>query len=159
MSTGTRVDLVVSKGTEPETVTVPMVVGLLEEQVQGILNDNLLDLGEVTLVPSSQPAGTVVEQDPAKGEEVPIRSKVDIGVSMGSQGDLHSYTLTVKVPEKDRPVHVRLTVTDLDGEAVKHNRNEKAGDVLTLLFKYRGDAAIVKLYFDGELARRDVIKP
>jgi len=159
VSIGTRVDLTVSKGTEPETATVPGLLGLSEQQAASILNDNLLDLGEVTPVPGDQPAGTIIAQDPEEGEEVPIRTRVNITVSMGSQGDLRFHTLVIEVPEKDQPVHVRLIVRDLDGEAVRHNRNERPGDTLTISFQYRGDVAIVRVYFDGELAREETVRP
>ena len=79
---GTRVDLVVSKGTEPETVIVPNLIGLTEAQASAVLNDNLLDLGDVTGVPSDEPPGTIIAQTPEEGEEVPVRTRVDITVSM-----------------------------------------------------------------------------
>jgi beta-lactam-binding protein with PASTA domain/tRNA A-37 threonylcarbamoyl transferase component Bud32 len=156
---GTRVDLVVSKGTEPETVIVPNLIGLTEAQASAVLNDNLLDLGDVTGVPSDEPPGTIIAQTPEEGEEVPVRTRVDITVSMGSQGAKRSHTIKIEVPDKGRPVHVRLTVTDLDGEAVRHNRNEAPGDTLTISFQYKGDFAIIKVYFDGKLAYQQRIKP
>jgi hypothetical protein len=71
---------------------------------------------------------------------------------MGTQGTQRSHTIKIEVPDKGRPVHVRLTVTDLDGEAVRHNRNEASGDTLTISFQYKGEFAIIKVYFDGDLA-------
>ncbi len=159
VSIGTRVDLVVSKGAEPETAIVPDLLGLTEAQAAAVLADNLLDLGEVTGAPSQAPTGTVIAQIPQAGEEVPVRTKVDITVSMGTQGGVHSHTLKIEVPDKGRPVHVRLTVTDLDGESVRHNRNEAPGDTLTISFQYKGEFAIIKVYFDGELADQRRIVP
>lgn len=159
VSIGTRVDLVVSKGAEPETAIVPDLLGLTEAQAAAVLADNLLDLGEVTGAPSQAPTGTVIAQIPQAGEEVPVRTKVDITVSMGTQGGVHSHTLKIEVPDKGRPVHVRLTVTDLDGESVRHNRNEAPGDTLTISFQYKGGFAIIKVYFDGELADQRRIVP
>ncbi len=152
VSIGTRVDLVVSKGAEPETVIVPGLLGLTEAQASAVLNANLLDLGNVTGARSNEPPGTVIAQVPEEGEEVPVRTKVDITVSMGTQGTQRSHTIKIEVPDKGRPVHVRLTVTDLDGEAVRHNRNEASGDTLTISFQYKGEFAIIKVYFDGDLA-------
>lgn len=156
---GTRVDLVVSKGVEPETTIVPGLLGLTEAQALAVLNDSLLDLGNVTGAPSDQPSGTIIAQTPEEGEEVPVRTKVDIVVSMGLEGAVRSHTIKIEVADKGRPVHVRLTVTDLDGESVRHNRNEAPGDTLTLSFRYKGDFAIIKVYFDGELAYQQRIGP
>ena len=123
-----------------------------------MLADNLLDLGEVTGHPPSSYRDCDCP-NPQAGEEVPVRTKVDITVSMGTQGGVHSHTLKIEVPDKGRPVHVRLTVTDLDGESVRHNRNEAPGDTLTISFQYKGGFAIIKVYFDGELADQRRIVP
>lgn len=159
VSIGTRVDLVVSKGPEIETVEVPGISGVSQQQAQAILNDHLLDLGEVKQVSSEQPAGTVISQDPEAGVEVPVRTKVDITVSLGMEQPLHSHTTKIEVPKKDKPVNVKLVVTDLDGETVRHDRNENPGETITISFLYKGNVAIAKVYFDGELASESIVKP
>lgn len=159
VSIGTRVDLIVSKGPEVETVEVPGILGISQEQAQAILNEHLLDLGEVRQVPSQEPAGTVISQDPEEGVEVPVRTKVDIAVSQGVEQPLHSYTAKIEVPDKGKPVNVKVIVTDLDGETVRHNRSENPGETITVSFLYKGNVAILKVYFDGELVSESLVKP
>ncbi len=158
VSIGTRVDLVISKGSEPETVIVPLLVGLLDQQVLDILQDNLLDLGDVTPIWGDQPIGTVIDQEPENGEEVPVRTKINVTISSGSDADVSFSTLMIQVPEQENPVHVRLAVWDVDGETVYYNRNEEPGNRVTVPFRYRGDVAVVKVYFDGDLAQEEIFK-
>ena len=79
--TGTTVTLTVSSGAKP--VVVPKVVG----QTQGQAVDALTSLGlkpALHNVPSSQPAGSVVAQNPPAGTEVDKGSKVTLNVSTGT---------------------------------------------------------------------------
>ena len=78
---GTTITLVVSSGQKP--VVVPRVVG----QEQGAAVNALTKLGlkpELKNVPSAQPAGTVVGQNPPAGKEVDKGSKVILNVSTGT---------------------------------------------------------------------------
>lgn len=70
----------VSKGTG-ET-TVPDVVGLTEEEAVGQLEDAEL-APSVVRVPSREPEGTVVAQNPPAGQTVRIGSRVRVNVSTG----------------------------------------------------------------------------
>jgi len=80
-ASGTTVKLTASSGAKP--VVVPRLVG----QTQGAAVDALTKLGlKATLqnVPSDQPAGTVVGQNPPAGKEVDKGSKVILNVSTGT---------------------------------------------------------------------------
>lgn len=156
---GTRVDLSVSKGADSEDAVVPKLVGLLLEDAQALLHENLLELGEVNQVQGQLPYGTVVSQDPEQGAEVPVRTRVTVVISLGSQEPVHSHTMTFKVPDKGKPVNAKVVVVDLDGENVRHDRNENPGETVTISFQYKGNVAIVKLYFDGEIVDESIVKP
>jgi beta-lactam-binding protein with PASTA domain len=78
---GTTVTLTVSNGIKP--VVVPRVVG----QEQGAAVGALTKLGlksALKNVPSAQPAGTVVAQNPPAGKEVDKGSQVKLNVSTGT---------------------------------------------------------------------------
>jgi serine/threonine-protein kinase len=80
---GTTVILSVSSGVQ--RVTVPAVVG----QTQGAAVTQLTKLGlnpQLKNVPSTQPAGQVIAQDPAPGAKVDKGSTVTLNVSSGSGG-------------------------------------------------------------------------
>jgi beta-lactam-binding protein with PASTA domain len=90
---GTLVTLTVSNGIKP--VVVPRVVG----QEQGAAVDALTKLGLKPVlknVPSAQPAGTVVGQNPPAGKEVDKGSDVKLNVSTGTPSTTTVATTTTK---------------------------------------------------------------
>jgi beta-lactam-binding protein with PASTA domain len=93
---GTTVILSVSSGVQ--RVTVPAVVG----QTQGAAVTQLTVLGlkpQLKNVPSTQPAGQVIAQNPAPGTKVDKGSTVALNVSSGSGGGTTTTTTTTPVPD------------------------------------------------------------
>jgi serine/threonine-protein kinase len=78
------VDIVVSAG--PESVTVPPVVGLSEEDARAALDAAGLEV-EVIRDSAEEPAGEVIAQDPSAGTQVAPGDTVAITVSEGPQGE------------------------------------------------------------------------
>jgi serine/threonine-protein kinase len=74
-----------SSPAEPETVAIPQLVGLTLQEAQDALLD--LDLRpSIRQVPSLDVVeNTVIETDPAEGEEVEPRSKVELVISAGPE--------------------------------------------------------------------------
>jgi beta-lactam-binding protein with PASTA domain len=94
-TSGTTVTLTVSNGVKP--VVVPSVVG----KQQGAAVDTLTGLGleaDLNNVSSARPAGTVVAQKPAGGQEVAKGSTVTLNVSTGSGGGGGGGTTTSTTP-------------------------------------------------------------
>lgn len=92
---GTTVVLSVSSGVQ--RVTVPAVVG----QTQGAAVTQLTTLGlkpQLKNVPSTQPAGQVIAQNPAPGAKVDKGSTVTLNVSSGSGGGTTTTAAQVPVP-------------------------------------------------------------
>jgi serine/threonine-protein kinase len=79
---GDSVDIVVSKGVKQ--VPVPTLVGQTQDDAQHLLEDVKLSLGEVREKDSTEPAGTVLSQDPRPGVQVDIKTTVDIVVASGN---------------------------------------------------------------------------
>jgi len=92
---GTQVRLAVAKG--PEMVTVPSLRGLsLENATQKLADVGLT--ARIIRVSSSEPAGSVIAQDPAGGQKVKKGSAVRINVSEGpatTTGGATTVTVTV----------------------------------------------------------------
>jgi serine/threonine-protein kinase len=79
---GSTVTLTVSTG--PGEVSVPDLSGATEAQARARLVDAGLTLGDVTQVDdSTEPAGTVVGQNPSAGTTVPPDTAVSLQVSSG----------------------------------------------------------------------------
>ena len=83
---GSSVDLVVSKGPEPQSVDIPDVVGMTQTNAENAITWVGLTVGSVTQAYSDTvSAGMVISQDPAAGTEVDPASAVGIEVSMGPE--------------------------------------------------------------------------
>jgi beta-lactam-binding protein with PASTA domain len=88
---GAVVTLTVSKG--PQPVEVPDVVGTTSSEATAALRDAGLDVNIVP-VPSEEPAGTVVAQNPAAGAQAPKGSAVRLNVAQEGGGSTTAPTTT-----------------------------------------------------------------
>lgn len=81
---GYTVELILSRGSNTETVSVPNVVGRSLSDARSRLQDYDLTVGEITYDDDSEEAeGTVLSQDPESGMEVDTGSSVNLVVSSG----------------------------------------------------------------------------
>jgi len=80
-SRGARIVLDVSRG--QRTVEVPSVTGLTQQQAELTLTNASLDIGEIVVMDSPSPRGTVLQSFPAAGVRVPAASAISITVSAG----------------------------------------------------------------------------
>ncbi len=89
VAVGSTVTLTVSKG--PKPVVVPDVVGTTQTDAEAAIAAAKLSLGSVEVADGSQPAGTILSQDPAADSKVEQGSAVNITVSAGPP--------TVEIPQ------------------------------------------------------------
>jgi len=68
----------------PTLVEVPPLIGRHLDEVTGILNPRNLGIGQVTRRQAQEPAGTIIEQNPAAGTQVQPRIKINLVVSIGA---------------------------------------------------------------------------
>jgi serine/threonine-protein kinase len=81
---GATVTLHVSQG--EQTVRVPRVVGLKQQDAEDELTNQGFKVGSITQQPSdSIPAGTVLAQDPKANEQAPPGTSVNLTVSSGKE--------------------------------------------------------------------------
>lgn len=78
---GARVMLDLSRG--QRTVDVPTITGLTQQQAELTLTNSGLDLGDVVMMDSPSPRGTVLNSFPSSGVRVPAASAISITVSAG----------------------------------------------------------------------------
>lgn len=78
---GDEVTITVSSG--PGEVTVPNLFGLSEGDAQSALENAGLVLGRTRSTESEQPEGTVIDQNPASGEQLNEGEEVDVTLSSG----------------------------------------------------------------------------
>ena len=90
---GSKVTLIVSKGPEETTVTVPKFVGKTLDEAQTILLQEGLVMGEVTYEESVVEEGLIVKQSISGGESVNKNTEISFVVSSGGK--------TEEDPEED----------------------------------------------------------
>ena len=78
---GGSVTLYVSSG--QANATVPSLIGLSSATAGAQLNQVGLQVGSINQVASSQPAGTVIDQNPGAGAQVPPNTAVNLAVPTG----------------------------------------------------------------------------
>jgi serine/threonine-protein kinase len=125
---GAEVRLNVSRG--PQDIQVPEVVGKTEQEAL----DQLQTAGFAVAtfdVPSDQPKGTVVAQDPPGGTEVKTGSRVRINVSTGkTEGQ------TTSPPPPPPATPATVTVPDLVGQNRKSAAEQTRSLGLKVVIRY-----------------------
>ncbi|MEG0750547.1 MAG: Stk1 family PASTA domain-containing Ser/Thr kinase [Oscillospiraceae bacterium] len=112
VESGSTVTIYVNTLTMSSTVTVPKLIGLLHFNASTTITSFGLKKGAVTVVESSEPAGTVIKQSIEPGALVPTNTVIDLEVSSGEVPAngiiISSKTATVEV---GKTVTLTATIT------------------------------------------------
>ena len=141
---GTEVDYVVSKGSKPETVSMPALVGRTLEEAKDIIVRNKLEVGGTTEKHSDiYVRGYVIEQSISENKEVSIGSVVDLVISKGSDlpeqmevpdengdedeqsGQSEMSTQSIMIDLSDYSGVVDIAIEQVDGDRTKRVYNKK----------------------------------
>lgn len=82
---GYTITLVLSRGTDENSVKTPTFIGKKLREAETILESYDLKKGEITYESSDLPEGYVVRQDPEPGTEIEVGTKVNLVVSQGEE--------------------------------------------------------------------------
>ncbi len=143
---GSTVVLYVATHTDANAIPAPKLVGYTQEIAMELLKSVNLDVGEISIGDSVQPAGTVIEQTPAADEPVHEGEKVNIVVSSG-KAPTATTELTIRLPYKNGnagSLKVYLNNAAVDGAGAEVLLN---GSTFTFSVSGSGqaDALIVKI--------------
>jgi serine/threonine-protein kinase len=95
---GSTVTLIISKGEENKKVSVPSVIGRTLKEAKSILKDAGLSVGSTTKEYSDRyEKGTVISQDPSKGNSLVKGSSVNLVLSLGEEPKTYYYPGSVTV--------------------------------------------------------------
>ncbi|MBQ2675847.1 MAG: Stk1 family PASTA domain-containing Ser/Thr kinase [Clostridia bacterium] len=108
--TGDQITVYVSTGGEVIYGDVPSVIGMTQDAAKKELEQKGFKVGDVKQVDDpNTPAGIVVSQEPAKGQEI-MGSPINIGVSTG-KAPQKEITITVPLPDEiSRPVEFSVWI-------------------------------------------------
>ena len=81
----TSIDLLIAK---PEMVKVPDVIGRKSGDAKKIISRVKLKAGKTTEEPSGESKGTVIRQSPEAGEEVPVKTTVDLVIATAERANV-----------------------------------------------------------------------
>ena len=84
---GYTITLVLSRGSENETIKTPTFVGKKLKEAQSLLKSYDLEEGKITYEENDMPEGYIISQDPEAGTEIKSGEKVNFVVSQGSAED------------------------------------------------------------------------
>ncbi|MGM0369879.1 MAG: Stk1 family PASTA domain-containing Ser/Thr kinase [Bacillota bacterium] len=156
----TKVDLVVSKGSEPQKMKVPDLVGLKKEEAVEDLRSSNLIVGQVTERKSlNYFAGRVIAQQPASGSEVSEGSTMKLIVSSGIRNpydsEVRSSTVNIEVtPGQEKKV--KIVLKDDNGQRIVYQDQHQPGDEIYEEIITVG-AAVIRVYFDDKLVSEKTI--
>ncbi|GAB6137429.1 Stk1 family PASTA domain-containing Ser/Thr kinase [Halanaerobaculum tunisiense] len=150
----TEVKLVVSKGEQPQEVTVPNLVGLRQEEGTNELRERNLIVGQIIKKQSlNYRQGQIIAQQPTANQELAEGSTVKLIISKGIRNpyDAPVRTSTVKTyisPGKER--EVKIVVKDDNGRRIVYQQVHQPEDKVEQKIVTVGSATI-KVYIDGRL--------
>ncbi|MGM0410463.1 MAG: Stk1 family PASTA domain-containing Ser/Thr kinase [Bacillota bacterium] len=160
VNAGEKIELIVSKGVEPNLVEMPNLIGIKLSEAESIIKDNKLNIGNIKREKTKRfLEDQVVSQSFEADEEIPEDSKVDLTVSNGlanaDKAKVHSINVNVNI-RSDKERQVRIIVDDYNGEDVVYNKNHKPGDYISETINSVGKTT-VEVYYDDELRHSKVI--
>lgn len=154
------VDLVVSVKRTNEKVEMPELVNKMLASAEGLLLQKNLRLVKVKYKPHpGLEYGMIVSQSPPTGRRVPLGTKVTIEVAVDLPTYIalvHKLRVRIKVPKGRDSQEVRVVVDDRLGKNDVYRQRHRVGEIIDQEITVEGSATI-RIYFDGELAREDVI--
>lgn len=110
----------------PAAVAVPSVIGFSIEEATKSIEGFGLTVGEITQVPSDQPTGLVLEQNPASGTQLVEGSRIDLVVA----GAALPVVPDVEKMKEQEAINALLAAGLKPGTVKKTNSPEAAGEVL-----------------------------
>lgn len=153
---GGSVHLLVSagRGSEPEEVSVPDVVGLRLEEAREVLARSGLVVGEIEEVTSpNRPTGVVIEQSPDAQELLSRGGSVRLKVVKARETVLpeegtKSLTLRFILPSSRSPIAVQIVVQDEAGERVVYEKEHQGEDLVEISTPTKGKGKVT-IFLNG----------
>lgn len=158
---GSRVTVTVSLG--KSFLETPDIRGMTVSEAKELLRAAGLRLDEPPSEARSPdvPVGQIVSQTPEPRARVARGTRIQAVVSTGRERAERrpvvresTYEVSIKMPSGDVPVVVRVDITDERGTRTVHEDTHQPGEEFTVSTDGRGDRALFRIFFDGELVKQ-----
>lgn len=114
---GSQVKIVVSLGVEHKEAVVPNVLGMAEEEGVALLEEQGLEIGEITETYSSEYAkGKICYQSYSANAPVVAGTKIDLKISIGGELALYRCNIKVQAPSDYAGGNAEIILKTADGE-------------------------------------------
>jgi serine/threonine-protein kinase len=142
VSSGTKINVVVSKGKEMNRVVMPNLVGLSLAEAKSKLEENKLVLDEVTRQESTAYfADRVMSQDTTPGVLVEEQTPIKVVVSKGPGPSAQTKVIEFTLPSQQDYYKVSIKVKDAEGEREVYNQLHQAADTVSVGVTYLGSGS------------------
>ncbi|MGE5379462.1 MAG: protein kinase domain-containing protein [Methylocystaceae bacterium] len=153
-NSGSKVNLVVSKGKEPAGSQVPDVVGMYLSEAKGTLEASGLVLGEITKEDSDKYfTGQVTAQEPKAGTEAEQGTQVNLTVSRGPGPEPQRTTINYTLPPDQDYYQVRMVLKDAKGERDVYSGLNRANETIQVVISYYGQGEVT-VYLNSQLVKK-----
>ncbi|HHW62145.1 MAG TPA: PASTA domain-containing protein, partial [Syntrophomonadaceae bacterium] len=150
---GTSVDVVISKGKQPNRCSVPDLRGLYLDAARTKLADQKLVLGSVSKQSSNQYyEGQIMAQGVEPGVLVEEGSSINVVVSTGPGPTTQTKTIDFTLPSDQDYYRVVIKVSDARGEREIYNEIRQGGDRIYITLNHVGSGT-VQVFLNGNAYR------
>lgn len=147
---GTEITLTVSLGPKLQMIAMPKLIGATLDEARKILEDNRLEIGNVTNEISYEYfSGQVMEQSVAAGQSIMQGQKVDVKVSKGPGLAPQTANVDILVDNDGKQHLIEIVVSDVTGTHTEYSEWHSSGDFIKTTIQFYGKGT-VKVLQDGE---------
>ncbi|MBQ7015833.1 MAG: Stk1 family PASTA domain-containing Ser/Thr kinase [Firmicutes bacterium] len=163
-----KVVLHISKGAEQKLVKVPNVTNMPLDEAEALLNENGLELGEVSSDFSSvYEEGYVINQGTVKDKEVLEGTEIDVTVSLGEEESSEvkkggTITITSPFTKEDEKGNMVVQAYDEQNKAVKIHDTEVSYNLFktsggAIKVNYPAGTTKVEVFLNGKLIMSETV--
>jgi serine/threonine-protein kinase len=149
---GSTVLITVSRGAEPQFITMPNLIGETLENARAILLERRLELGLISYESSREAfEGIVIKQDVDPQAFILQGVAVNLVISSGPGPPVRTVRIEkITIPRDKEEAVVRILVNDAKGERVAYEATHRGGEQLERRVDFYGSGTI-QVYVDGQL--------
>ncbi len=150
IKSGSKVNLMISKGKTPEKVAMPKLLGLSLKEASNKLQENKLLPGEVKHGPSNEYySDQVCAQEIEAGVLVDENSSVALTVSQGPGPQSKVKDIEFTLPTEQDYYKVLINIKDGQGKRQVYEELHRGGDTVYMTAKYYGSGEL-EIYLNGK---------
>lgn len=155
---GSAVSLTVSLGPQPRYITMPDLVGKTLSEATDILEENHLEIGNVTNETSHEYfSGIVINQDVLPGEQILQKSTVNLTVSQGPGPEAKIATIQVWVQDDGEQHRITVVIEDQTGKHEEYDAVHDPNDFISIEVPYYGKGK-AQVYEDDVLVQETALQ-